>query len=215
MGFAFAPERFQQMVCGMGHRAHWLQSTLCPCQNTHTGGADLTCSLCGGVRFLWSDPVEVVIGVQTQQQRRRWAPMTEWLEGDAIVTIPPESPAMDAKEYDRFVILDARYPYVAILKRDTKDIVKHALIHRVNAVWAIINDARVDFIEDVDYRINGNQVVWLTGTLPSAQQYTIEYDAAPEYYVYQELSRSRIYFRRAMPRMVHVRLMDLFSQSLR
>jgi len=196
-----------------GQPALWFQAFTCPCRKPETLGADPTCPVCDGRGSRWDAGVAVQIGFATPQATREFDLPTAWVNGDAMITLPTDSPAYHAGEYDRFVLTETTYRYSSILSRGTTDTLPYHRIACVERVWMIANGQPITLREYVDYRLDENRLVWLTNAVPVGTQYAVQYRAMAEYFVFKDLVQDHHAFGDALPRKVHVRVMSLFGQG--
>lgn len=217
-GLGFSVCGFNAMLALAGQPATWERALVCPCRTTRTGGADPACAVCQGRGFIWESPQAVTIGLNGVNLRREWAPFSQWENGDIVAIIPSDSPAYRAGEYDRFTLTQAVLPLTMILTRGVNDTLKYRTIQSVLKVWAIVNGAKKEFVEVVagegDYTLNGNTFAWVTNELQPGQQYSVLFEAHPEYGVYKDLLHDRPIGGQALPRRVHLRHMPLLLQAV-
>lgn len=201
------------MLDQYAQRVSWERALKCPCRSTRTGGALPDCPVCSGNGWLWESPVEVRMPVQKMQTSRKWATQTEWEDGDLLVTVLPSSEAYALAEYDRLTLVESSLTLSHVLTRGNGDRLKYRFPLAVE-VWAIVGNAKADLVEGTDFTLNGNVLTWLTNTVPSGGQYSVRYQARPQYFVYRELVSDRRVGGSAMPRKVQVRLMDLMDRAV-
>jgi len=214
-GVHFSVDGFNRFLGGRGSAATWERAKLCPCRTKRTGGSNVACVVCGGEGYTWEPPIDTVVGVSGMNGTRQFAMFAEWEKGDAVCTIPSDSAAYGAGEYDRITLTQASYRWTNLLTRGSADTLKYRQVEKIVQVWAVIGAAEVTFTPDVDYRLDGHTVTWLTGTLPVGTQYAVMYVARPEYFVFKDFVQDRPHDGGlALPRRVHLRLMELFRQSV-
>lgn len=214
MSIGFIPALLDASLNNLSQAATWEQATLCPCRLPRNGAADPNCAICHGNRFIWGTPVACRVALQGMKTNREFATFAEWEKGDILVTFPSDSPAYRCGEYDRFMLADSTIRMNQILPKGVNDKIKYNHVVSVENVWGIVGGVRVDFVQGVDFTLTGPQITWISNTLSYQAQYSITYIAHPEYYVYRDMVTDRPHGRQSLPRKVHLRLMELFTQAL-
>ena len=213
-GFGFNPRAMDNMVNSLGQPVTWQRALLCPCRASRTGGADVTCTVCGGNSYTYDDPIETRVALQEMKTSRQWAQFSEVERGDILCTIPTDSLAYEAGEYDRITYGDGSLRVTHVLKRGENDTLKYHFPIAIIKVWAVINNAIVSVDRYTDFTLTGNVLTWITSTIPVGQAYSVLYTAKPEYFVFRDLVTDRQHGGVALPRKVQLRLMDLMSRAL-
>lgn len=205
-------ELFNTFLGNIGVRVAWSRASECPCRTTRTGGTNVDCPVCEGLRYIWEEAIPTTIGLQGLKLDRQFGAMAEWQKGDAIATIPSDSPAYVCGEYDRFIVTDAENRFNVVLTKG-KDRLKHNGVKAIERVFSVIGGTVQEYQEWDHYERNGRDLIWYDSAgMPMGTQYSIRYVASPEYFVYRDLPQDRPQFSLNLPRKVTVRLMDLFSQ---
>lgn len=211
---SFSEAWFNNFLDQIGATVTWRKASECPCRNTRTGGSDVDCPVCEGLRYLWDPGVTTTIGVQGIKADRKFAGFAEWEKGDMLATIPSDSPAYAVGEYDRFAIDQAEFRFSTILTKGTKDRLKYSTIHTIDRLWAIVGGVAVDYVEGTHFDLEGNLIVWGAGAGPAdGTQYSVRYFAVPEYFVYLAMPQDRIQGNLNLPKRVPLRLYELFHQA--
>lgn len=212
-GLHICADRLEAMLEQFAQRVEWERALKCPCRSTRTGGALPDCPVCVGNGWLWESPVEVSMPVQKMQTSRKWAAQTEWEQGDLLVTVLPSSEAYNLAEYDRLTLLESVLTLSHVLTRGSADRLKYRNPTGLEA-WTIAGNVKTDLVEGVDYSVTAGAITWLTNVVPAGGQYSVRYQAHPQYFVYRELVSDRRVGGDAMPRKVQVRLMDLMNRAV-
>lgn len=211
----FSETLFNTFLADIGARVTWRQASECPCRLPRSGGTQVDCPVCEGLRYVWDDGIQTTIGVQGIKADRKFAAFVEWEKGDMLATIPSDSPAYDVGEYDRFTMDEAEFRFSAVLTKGVNDRLKYAKIRRISRVWAIVDGEAQSYQEGVDFGVNGAAIAWVAEKgPPDGTQYTVRYFAAPEYFVYLSIPQDRIQSNLNLPKRVPLRLMDLFQQAV-
>ena len=212
-GFGFNVDRMNAFLQSIGMNATWARVSKCPCLAERTGGVDVSCPVCDGLGYLWQTPTAVVLGISSMNGTRQYAMFSEWQKGDLVCTIPSNSAAYDAGEFDRIVLTQGQYLWDEVHKRGLNDRLKYTSIKEVIEVWAIVGGVKTVLVAETDYHLNGATIEWLTSTVENGQQYAVKYKAAPEYFIFHNLVQDRPQEGKPLPRRVQLRLMDLFDRK--
>lgn len=205
-------ELFNTFLGNVGVVVTWSRASECPCRVARTGGTNVDCPVCEGLRYVWDGAVETRIGLTGLKIDRQFGQMVEWQKGDALATIPSDSPAYVCGEYDRFMVTDGENRFNAVLTKG-KDRLKHNGVKAIERVFSVMGGNVNDYQEWDHYEMNGRELVWHPSAgIPEGTQYSVRYVASPEYFVYRDLPQDRPQFSLDLPRKVPLRLMDLFSQ---
>lgn len=211
----FSVEGFNAFLANLGQAATWERASLCPARSLRTGGADVTCPVCGGTGYLWSAPQAVTVGITAMRSEREYAAPSEWEQGDVIATIGSDSPAYAAGPFDRFRLTQAALRFNHILVRGVNDTLKYRAPVSLIEVWAIVGGAKTVLTAGTDFNLVGNTIVWVSGTVAAGQQYSVTYTARPEYFVFRDLVQDRPHEGGlALPRKVQLRLMELLARAV-
>ncbi|MDO8357313.1 MAG: hypothetical protein Q7U76_13060 [Nitrospirota bacterium] len=202
------------MLFSLGQTALWQQAQLCPCRNASTGGANVKDPVCGGTGYLWAAPIACSIAVEGMTTHREYAMTTECEKGDLVATLPSNSPAYQAGEYDRLTLTQSSIRLNHILVRGTNDKLRYRSPIAIAQVFGLVNGVKTLLLPTADYTLSGQTIVWNSPRLPVGSQYSVLYTANPEYFVYKELVMDRPHGGRSLPRKVHLRLMELFGRAI-
>lgn len=122
------------------------------------------------------------------------------------------NPAWQAAEHDRFVFPDLKHRHQARLVRGRNERLTYALTHEITSVRAIDGSSIAHYALGTDLTIDADgRVTWADPlTLPASTPYVVDYVAAPEYYVWQELPQQRHIDGHDLPRRVSLRLFEQY-----
>ena len=210
----FNVNSLNQMISNLGQTCVWEQASRCPCRSTRTGGASVACPVCNGAGFVWTSPTTCIIGVEGFRVDKQYAMWSEVEKGDQIATIPSDSAAYSAGEYDSFTMLDAEIRIDQILTKGSADRLKYRTVLSLDGAWGIVAGARVDLVQGLDFTLNGNLITWTSSAIPVGAQYSITYVARPEFYVYRTLVSDRPHGHVPLPRKVHLKGTDCLNKAL-
>lgn len=213
--FGFSVGGFNGFLKNLGQQATWERASICPDRSHRTGGTNPKCVVCQGRGHLWSAPQDVTVGFTSMQTVREFGTLSQWEQGDGIVTIGSDSPAYGAGDFDRLTLTNAIVRVCHVLTRGSNDKLKYRFPVAILEVWAIVASAKVVLVKDTDFTLSGNTITWITNTVQLEQNYTVLYTARPEYFVYRDWLQDRPHQRGlALPRKVHVRLMELMNRAV-
>lgn len=168
----------------------------------------------------YSARVQVRVHAQAFKQSRAWLDRGQLKTGDLEVSIPHrlpdllrENPAWHAKEHDVFVFPDQRIRYQQRFEGKGKPTLTYRLVRELRTARALVGGALVTYQPGEDFTVTDGQVAWLTAPPPGA--YVLEYDAAPEAYVFAELPQTRHIDGHPLPRRVGLRRFELYPHQRR
>jgi hypothetical protein len=191
----------------------WRRAYACPCFNPASGAAVPSCQVCGGKGHTWDDEVIGNTGLTNQSPAKMMAQFGVWEPGDAILSIPSNSPLYAAGWYDRFRALGATNPFSRNLTHGTEDVVYGTLVE-IDRVFWIDTDGITLIDGDIpDFDDIGN-LTWEAGEIAPAvgQQYSVTGTKFMEYYAYRQLPANRNVGIAGLPLKLPVRSFDLFSR---
>lgn len=210
----FNVDSLNNMLSNLGQTAQWQQAQLCPCRSASSGGADVKDPICGGTGYVWLDAMACKIAVEGMNTSREFGMTNEWEKGDLVATLPSDSAAYQAGEFDRLTLTQSSLRLNHILVRGNNDKLRYRSPIAIAQLFAIIGGVKTVLAPTVDYTLSGNTIVWNSSTLPVGERYSVIYTAHPEYYVYKELVMDRPHGGKSLPRKVHLRLMELFGRAI-
>lgn len=143
----------------------------------------------------------------------------EIVAGQMDVSIPSRledldtpNPAWLAAEHDRFVFPDLKHRHQQRLTRGRNERLTYQHVRSVTGIRAIVNGALAHYALDEHATIGSSgNVTWIDASAPPAGAvYVVDYVAAPEYYVFQELPQQRHIDGMDLPRRVVLRLFEQY-----
>lgn len=212
--FGFNVDGLNNMLSSLGQTAQWQQARICPCRSSTSGGANVNDPVCGGTGYLWSNPIACKIALEAMNTGREYAMTAEWEKGDIVATLPSDSPAYQAGEYDRLTLTQSSLRINHILTRGVNDALRYRHPISIEEVFSVVGGAKTILTPNLDFSLIGNAISWNTNVIPVGTQYSITYTAHPEYFFYKELVMDRPHGGRSLPRKVHLRLMELFGRAI-
>jgi hypothetical protein len=122
------------------------------------------------------------------------------------------NPAWQAAEHDRFAFPDLKHRHQARLQRGRNERLTYALVRDIRDVRAIVDGALAHYDPAASITVNAaGTVTWVApDALPAGTPYVVDYIAAPEYYVWQELPQQRHIDGHDLPRRVSLRLFEQY-----
>lgn len=210
------PAAFNAHLNFIGQRFTWRKADRCPCRNPHSGAAKPGCPQCGGKGVLWAAAVPTVAGMAGQGVQRQWAQFGQWQNGDAVVTIPSDSPMYAMGEFDRAVMLDSTdYFSLQLTRGDSQERI-HEPVEKVARVFWL--DGAGALVEGAVFPAIGadGTLTWpADGAPPLGTTYTIGGTRYSEYFCWGPFPSDRNEHSGArLPKRVVLRRFDLFGRDL-
>jgi hypothetical protein len=198
----------------LGQLFLWRRAYVCPCSTEYSGAASETCPVCGGKGRTWGEPTEGHAGMTGQGLKRRYAEFGRFEPGDAMLTIPEDSPLYYMGEFDRVLMLNSSSPFSLVLRRGVNDRLFYTDVDNIDRVFwldpadgaTIIDGTIPDVAED-------STLIWAPGDgPPDGVQYSVTGIATDEFFVYLEIPSNRNAGTGPLPKKVIVRKWDLFGR---
>lgn len=211
------PAAFNAFLTGnIGQDAMWRPSTACPCVNPMSGAPNRKCPRCHGKGRLWGDAVACRTGVQSQSITEKKIATLNWEVGDAMLTVPEDSPLYNAGYGDRVTMLNSTDRFSLVLARGdvTERLYMRVVsVHRV--YWYSDRDGLGDLVEGVPPTVGEDgSIIWgPEGAPPAGKQYSITGERFAEYFVYLDLPSDRNQHGGArLPKKMHCKRFDVFGR---
>lgn len=165
----------------------------------------------------YTAPNQSRLHAQSFRTERSWVDRGEIKTGDLECSIPVHlqdlttpNPAWLASEHDLFLFPDLRMRRQQLLQRGRIERLIYSEIHEILQVYQVdANTGTVQTYSSSDYTVSSNGTLTWGANAPSGW-YTVDYIAAPHYYVFQELPQVRHIDGQFLPRRVGLRLFDLY-----
>ena len=207
------PGRFNDWLANIGQKITWRQAYTCPCVSTNSGAAKVNCPVCLGKRVFWGDPVAGVVGIAGQNIQRKWAQSGRWEDGDAVVTIPENTPVYDAGQFDRVLMLNSTDRFSLVFVRGSPS---ERLFLNVEAFTRVfwLTAGALPVVDGKFPTVAADGTLsWASGGPPMGTSYSIEGTRFSEYFVYSALTSDRGEHQGArLPKRVVLRAFDLFAR---
>jgi hypothetical protein len=150
-----------------------------------------------------------------QQIQLRWAQFGQWQDGDAVVTIPENSPLYNAGQFDRVVMLNATSYFSLPLTRGDPQEKIHEPVEKITRVFWLANGALVEGAAFPTVNADGSLTWPGIGAPPIGSQYTIGGTKFGEYFVWGPYPSNRNeHLGARLPKRVVLRRFDLFARDL-
>lgn len=208
----FNPGAFNSFLSGIGQQVKWRRSYACPCITKNSGAAKPNCPLCSGKGRIWDTAVDAVIGIAGQKTQLQWAQFGMWENGDAVLTVPENSPAYNAGQFDRILMLNSTDPFSLSLTRGQNDKLRMA-VEAVNRVFWL-NTAGTAIVEGgIPSVADDGTLTWASGEPPPGVTYSINGTRFSEYFIWGPyLSDRNEHSGMRLPKRVVARSFDLFGR---
>lgn len=210
------PAAFNAHLGFIGQQFTWRKADRCPCVNPNSGAGKPGCPQCGGKSVLWAAAAPAVAGMASQQVQLRWAQFGQWQDGDAVVTIPENSPMYNAGQYDRVLMLNSTDYFSLTLTRGDAQEKIHEPVEKITRVfWLDANSAIVEGAVFPTVNADGSLTWPADGAPPAGTQYTIGGTRFSEYFVWGPYPSDRNEHSGArLPKRVVLRRFALFGSDL-
>jgi hypothetical protein len=207
------PAAFNRHLAHMGQDFIWRRAYACPCRNPNSGAAKPNCKRCFGKGTFWGDPVPATAGVASQSVTRQFAQFGQWEAGDAVISIPENSPMYEAGRYDRMLMLNSTDRFELPLVRGQNDKVQLP-VERFERVFWLAPDGFTIVEGGLPTVSDAGALTWASGEPPVGTNYTITGTRFTEYYVFEQLPSDRGEHHGArLPKRVQARRFDLWGRS--
>lgn len=209
------PAAFNRLLRNVGQDVSWRRSSPCPCRDRSSGAAKMRCKRCRGLGTLWAEPVPAHTGLSSLKVAREYAAFGRWESGDAIFTVPGNSPLFACGEHDRILMVNSTEPFQLVLKREAETRVRDGKVVSLDRCFSLgADDALVEL--DVPAWEDDGTLFWDTGELgpDPGQQFTLTGRRQPEYFILGDLPQDRAHHGGLpLPRRVAVRRFQLFGNT--
>jgi hypothetical protein len=166
----------------------------------------------------YSAPQQGRAHVQSHTKQRDLTDRGEIVAGHAEATLPRHledltspNPAWGASEHDRLLLPDMRYRHQQRMVRGRNERLTYAHVHSIREARAVVNNALTTYARDTAFTLANGAITWLGGFgPPHGTAYVLDYLAAPEYYVWQEIPQQRHVDGHDLPRRVSLRLFEQY-----
>jgi len=211
------PSAFNAFLSGnIGQDALWRPSTACPCVNPMSGAPSRKCPRCSGKGRLWGEAVACRTGVQRQAISEKKTVQLNWEVGDAMLTVPEDSPLYDAGYGDRITMLNSTDRFSLVLTRGDVTERLYMRVVRVHRVfWYSGADGLGELVEGSLPEVGEDgAIIWpADGAPPAGKQYSITGERYAEYFVYLDLPSDRNQHAGArLPKQMHCKRFDAFGR---
>lgn len=206
------PGAFNAFLAGIGQQVKWRRSYACPCITKNSGAAKPNCPLCSGKGRIWDAAVDGVVGIAGQKTQLQWAQFGMWENGDAVLTVPENSPVYNAGQFDRIQMMNSTDPFSLSLTRGQNDKLRMP-VEAVNRVFWL-NPAGTAIVEGGLPTVAADgTLTWAAGEPPPGVTYSINGTRYSEYFIFQNyLSDRNEHSGARLPKRVVARSFDLFGR---
>lgn len=209
----FNPGRFNDWLSNIGQKIMWQRARTCPCVSSNSGAAKVNCPVCHGKRVFWDAPIAGVVGIAGQNVQRKWAQSGRWEDGDAVVTIPENTPFYDGGQFDRVLMLNSTDRFSLVFVRGAPAEKLTVRVEQIGRVFWLTNGALPIVDGGIPTVAADGTMTWKDGAPPAGTQYTIEGTRYSEYFVFSALTSDRNEHQGArLPKKVVLRSFDLFAR---
>lgn len=148
--------------------------------------------------------------MSNQIPRKGFQPIN-WEPGDAVLTIPADSPLYAAKQFDRIRALGAITPFSEVIVPGRNDHLRQPVLSITRVFWLA-----ADGVTQVDGGFptvaTDGSMTWTSGAPPPGTTFTIEGKRNEEFFVYTSLASHRNSGVCGLPTMLQVRAFDLLGR---
>jgi hypothetical protein len=190
------PPAFNGLLNGIGQAFKYRKAFTCPCRNASSGAGNPKCPKCAGKGVFWGPPIDATAGVASQGVTKQYAQFGQWEAGDAVFSIPEDSPMFDAGRFDRMLMLNSTDRFSLTITHGASD--------RINLPNEVYGGMPV--FDDAGY------LTWTSGEPPLGKQYAIAGTRFTEYFIWEMLPSDRGEHHGArLPKRVQARRFNLFK----
>ena len=209
-----SPQRFNQQLADQGQRMLWQRARVCPCRESHSGGAKEDCPICDGRGTFWDKGIPTRAGVVGAKILREFAAFGAWEDGDVMVSIPSNTPMWNAGENDRVVFADGHQPFQVVMRHNSTAKLRFPLLRIERCFWLGPNGSTV--LECTAPRVDPDTgaLSWLdlTQAPDPGAQFTIAGQRRPEYFLWRYIPVSRAHYNGLdFPKRATLKPFDLFK----
>lgn len=210
----FNPGAFNSWLGNIGQQFTWRKAYSCPCVNPHSAAAKPNCPQCDGKGQIWVSAVPAVAGMAGQKVQREWAQYGLWQSGDAVVTIPENSPMYEMGQFDRVIMLNSTDYFSRVLTSGSQTERVSDPVEKIDRVFWL--DAQSNIVEGSIPTVNADgTLTFPVGGInpPAGTQYTITGTRFSEYFCWGMFPSDRNEHQgMRLPKRVVLRRFDLFSR---
>lgn len=212
----FNPGAFDRHLASIGQKIVWRRSYACACVNPNSGAPDPKHALCLGKGRIWVEGVPTVVGVARQDVNSEWAKAGLWENGDAVLSIPQNSPMWEAGQFDRITMLNAEDSFSMPLVRGAPTEKLLFTPVRIDRVFWLHPQNKAEIVEGRAPVFGADGVPsWPggEGEPPAGVSYSITGTKYDEYFLYDmHVSDRNQHSGMRLPKKVVARRWDLFGR---
>lgn len=224
---------FNVLLAQYGVQLQWLKGHQCPCvygNYNSPGSPDPQCNSCGGRGVYWDAPTEPFFGLLTHIGRTNFSAdagsqMDKTNGGiwtsDPVITIPPSQGQVwqEASVFDAFIepLAPQRFNSTLVVGDNEALPYQQSLSIAPSGAVRVYNAETKQIITDVAYTVSSG-VVSLGDAYQPGTAYTVEYEAAPVFVVFNK-SGGEPHFRpfgqggHNLPLRLHCQLLDIWTRA--
>jgi len=208
----FSADRVNCFIATNGQEVDWRKADICPCRDQHSGAAKESCGSCGGIGYLWAEPVRGTVLTSGARYQKKWQDFGVYEEGDIVFTIPSDSPVYQCGSYDRLKLINQETPFSTFFTRGNNDVLRFSVKSISRIYWLDINDLVVE--GGIPTVSETGVLSWEYGEPQNGAQYTITGQKVPEYFYYNDPFQFKSSIQgQLLPKKVVFRNFDLLSRS--
>lgn len=149
------PDNFNRLIGRHGYRLMHYRAMPCFCRNPSTGQPDPNCDYCdSGVYYFGEHEIKgICTGINADKTFEQSGAM---MFGTMSLTVEA---ATKLAYFDRVIHIDSQVPFSEFLTRSTNPS-GDKLRFRALAVDKVLGAGAVEYVENVDFRVNGRFIVW-------------------------------------------------------
>lgn len=204
---------FNRLHANLGQYFGWRRRYACPCVDVDSGAPDYRCRICGGNGHIWEPVVKASATVAGQKTQAKWAQMSQYMDGDVVLTVPENSPMWQAGAFDRMTMMNAPERFSSTLRRGAPNERLYFQPEEIDRVfWR--NQEEDGLVDGEPPEVDAEgRLTWGDGAPPAGRSYTMTGRRYPEYFIYQELPRQRrMHSGARMPVQLVVRRFELLGR---
>ena len=208
-----SPHRFNRHLNHMGQDFLYRKASLCPCRDEYSGAGKSGCPRCSGKGVFWGSAIPASAGVASQGVTKQFANFGQWEAGDAVFSIPEDSPMYECARYDRMTMLNSTDGFALALTHGATDERLYMPVKKVERVFWLGSDGFTIIEGGIPFVGDDGVLTWASGEPPVGTQYSISGCRYTEYFVWEQLPSDRGEHHGArLPKRIQARRFDLFGR---
>lgn len=211
---ALSPADFDAHLHFMGQDVFWRQAYACPCRDSISGAAALSCSQCNGKGWTWGGATRGVCAFSGVKAQTAWEKFGAYEQGDLVISLPSDSSIYAIGEHDRVTLYNTTEAFSRVFTRHHDDDPLPFQPATISRCFWLENGLVVEGgIPRID--TSTLTLTWSANAPPNQRQYSLTGRKYPEFFVANnagQQDRAHLHGQ-TLPRRIVLRRYDLFSRT--